>query len=315
MWDATLNKAKHGKIPQKAAELWGADKESVKLIYTGMNLVYSMKCHSKIKYLCITHPLIRSRAELAAAIHYQEYLFATGAPVCPPVKSRRGEYLEEVSDFETTFLANVNDAVQGEFIHSELDQQKMFETWGKSLAHLHRAAKSYHPGDAHQFLYWRDLWEEIGRFATNEDSIIKYEFAAIDEWLNQLTQNQHDFGLTLGEYRSGNILYDGQRVHIIDIDEPVYHWYFADVARSFLDLNVEKHDHWKEKAMWFLDGYYTIAPYEDSNFQSLPWFIRMKNLDAYLWLKNNPAVNNDVFNNIHLGELREKIQNPLLTWD
>ena len=315
MWDATLNKAKHGTIPQKAAECWGADSDSLKLIYSGMNLVFKMKCQSKIKYLRITHPLIKSRRELASVIDYQLYLFERGAPICQPIKSKRDHLIEEVSDDETTFLAYVNDAVQGEAIHSEHNEKKVFETWGKSLAHLHRAAKNYQPGDTHQFLYWRDLWEEAGRFAAHEDNIIQYEYNAIDEWFNQLTQNQHDFGLTHGDYRSGNVLYDGHRVHIIDVDEPVYHWYFADVARPFLDLSDGKFDQWKEKAMWFLDGYYTIMPFEENNIHYLPWFIRMKNMDLYLWMKNNPAENNNTFSHIRLAELREKIQHPLLKWE
>jgi Ser/Thr protein kinase RdoA (MazF antagonist) len=314
MWDATLNQAKQGTILKKAAELWDADFHSVKLIHSGMNLIFKMKCQSKMKYLQITHPLIKSRMEVAAAIDYQQHLFATGAPICQPIKSKRGHLIEEISDAENTFLACVNHGVQGEAIHSEHNEKQIFETWGKSLAHLHRAAKSYHPQDTHQFLYWRDLWEEVGRFAAHEDKIIRYEYDVIDEWFNQLNQNQHDFGLTHGDYRSENVIYDGQRVHILGVDEPVYHWYFADVARPFLDFS-EKYDSWKEKATWFLDGYYTIVPFDENNIRYLPWFIRMKNMDMYLWMKNNPAANNDAFINIRLAELREKIENPLLSWD
>lgn len=315
MWDATLNKAKQGKILQHAAELWDADIDSVKLIHSGMYLVFQMKCQSKKKYLRITHPLIRSRMELAAAIDYQLYLFESGAPICQPIKSKRDHYIEEVSNDETTFLAYVTDAVQGEAIHSKHNEKQVFETWGKSLAHLHRAAKSYHPEDTHPFLSWRDLWEELGRFAAHEDKVIRYEYDVIDEWLNQLTQNQHDFGLTHGDYSSGNVIYDGHRVHILGVDEPVYHWYFADVARPFLDFNDEKYDNWKEKTIWFLDGYYTIVPFEENNIQYLPWFIRMKNLDIYLWMKNNPAATNNTFSHVRLAELREKIEKPLLTME
>jgi len=315
MWDATLNQAKQGKIPEMAAELWGADPTSVSLVHSGNHLVFRMKCHSKTRYLKITHPLKKSRKELAAAIDYQRYVFETGAPVCQPVKSVRGCDVEEISHWDNTFLVYANDEVQGDAIHFEHREKCVYESWGKSLAHLHRAAKNYHPDKQHQFLYWHDLWEEVGRFAASENEIIQQEYAAIDEWLGHLSKDQHDFGLTHGNHCAGKAFYDGREANIITSDEPVYHWYFADMARPFLDLCPEKFDQWKEKAVWFLDGYYTILPFADDKMHYLPWFVRMKNIDVYLWMKKLPEAGNHGFRNVRLAELEAKIQKPLQTWD
>lgn len=300
-------------LAQLAARLWNADQDSVKLVSSGVNLVYRMTCHfQKNKYLRITHPMLRSHMELVAAIDYQHYLFENGAPICEPVKSRHGNYIEEVTQDGDTFLAHVNEEVQGEVIHFNHSDKQVYQAWGKALAHLHRAAKSYQPGEKYRFLDWQDLWEEAGRNVQAENEVIQQEYEEIDDWLSSMTKNQHDFGLTHGDHRSGNVLFDGRLVHIIDFDEPVSHWYWADMARPFLDLNTRKFHKWKEKAAWFLEGYGTILPFEDEIINYLPWFIRMKNVDIYLWMKNNLSAPG--FRYDRLDEIRDNICNPLITW-
>lgn len=309
MW---IDKAKQAKIPEKAGKLWGADIDFIKLVHSGRNQVFKMKCGTKVRYLHITWSLFKSREELAAAIDYQRYLFETGAHVCQPVKSLNDHYVEKISWQGDTFYAYANDEVEGDAIHFDLNDNQAYEAWGKSLAHLHRVAKSYRPAEIHQFLYWHDLWDEVKRLAADENEIIKQEVTDIDAWFGNLDITPHHFGLTHGDHRTGNVFYDGNRVHIIDFEEAVHHWYFADMARPFLELSNAEFEEWREKAMCFLDGYYTIMPYEQKIMHYLPWFMRMKNLELYLWRKNLPA---NSLANIHLAEMWENIQRPLLSWE
>jgi len=39
------------------------------------------------------------------------------------------------------------------------------------------------------------------------------------------------------------------------------------------------------KGEMVFDGYYTILPFDDEQVNHLAWFVRMKNLDRYLWMK------------------------------
>lgn len=315
MWDMMLKKIDHELLPQLAGSLWDADLQSIKLINSDMSLVYKFKSHSKCYYLRVTHPVIRSQSELNAAIAYQRHLFDYGAPICEPVKSCNGNYIEEVIHHDDTYLVHVNEEIGGEFIHLNHKDKNPYIAWGKSLAHLHRAAKSYHPDHNHRFLDWRDLWEEVGRNIHNEDDVIKAEYEEIDDWFSVLNKTQYDFGITHGDHRLESVLYDGQQVHIIDFDEPVYHWYWADLARPFLEQNPKKIAKWRKKAAWFLEGYSTILPFEDEKINYLPWFIRMKNMDIYLEMKHNPGVHGGGFGYDRLAELCENISNPLMTWN
>jgi len=307
-----LKQARQGKIAEKAAALWGADPDSLKLISVDNNLLFHMKCESGKYYMRITHPLIHSAEELKAAIHYQHYLFEKEAPICQPIASLHAAFVEIIPHHHSAFLVYVNEAVQGDAIYFDHADQEIYKVWGKALAHLHRAAKSY-PRGRHQFLYWHDLWEETGRFAIHEDEIIQREYQAIDTWVNNLSKNQHDFGLIHGKHQPGKIFYDGEKIHLLDTNEPVYHWFHADIARPFLDLPPEKFDQWKTKAACFLDGYCTIHSFDEEYIQYLPWFIRMKILDEYLRMKNMPALSG--LEMIRLRELRARIRDPLRVWE
>jgi Ser/Thr protein kinase RdoA (MazF antagonist) len=72
--------------------------------------------------------------------------------------------------------------------------------------------------------------------ARREEKRIQDLYQAIDNSFRAFPVNSQNFGLTHGDHRPGNVLYDGKQVHPIDFDEPVYHWYMADIAKPFLDL-------------------------------------------------------------------------------
>ncbi len=311
MWDG-LHQAKQGKIPEKAAELWGADPASLKFVSMDHDVIFRIKTAGKTRYLRITHPLIRSQQELTAAIHFQRYLFATGAPICEPIASLNGHDVEKIRQGKTVWLAYVNEELQGEAIHFEQADKNIYEAWGRSLAHLHRVAKSYHP-DNHQFLYWHDVWEEAGRLAENEDAMIRYEYKAIDDWLSNIDKNQHEFGLIHGNHQRGRVFYDGETVRLLDMHEPVFHWFFADLTRPFLHLSPQRFAQMKEKARWFLDGYSVIQPLAEEKIAYLPWFVRMQNLEQYLWKKNLAVVSG--FENVDLAAMLEEIREPVRSWE
>lgn len=313
MWDQTLKKINHSITPQKAATLWGADPSSVKLVSEGINLVYRFETNNFVKYLRITHEKIRNYTELISAIDFQKHLFQLGVPICQAVESSRHNFVEEVVQDDLTFLAHVCKEVPGQIIHFDYSEQDIYVTWGQSLAKLHLAAKQYRPGPQCQFKNWQDLWEETFGYLKLEDEIIKREFQNIDVWLKTLVQDRENFGLTHGDHRPGNVLYDGIQVYIIDFDEPVYHWFVADIARPFLDLCDKPFNLWRDKFLGFIEGYRKLLPITNNQIKNISWFLRLKNLEIYLWVKNNwqdPVAPGGGSSEAWLAQLRRVIENP-----
>lgn len=287
MWNNQLKHTDHAAIAKQTAILWGAETDSIQIINEGINFVYCFTVAAKNYYLRLIHSSNRSYVDLMAAVDYQRHVYEHGAPVCQPICSQQDLYIETIQYQDHTYLASVVAAVPGTQIHFDYAEDAIYFTWGKALAKLHLAAKSYQPIPHATFKSWQDLWQETAEYVDSEDSIIKNEYAAINHWLTSLTNSKHQLVLTHGDHRVGNVIYDGQQVYIIDFDEPVYHWPSADIARPIIDCLEQSILHCHTKLVNYLAGYQSILATDHELIQYIPWFVRMKILDIYLWTKYN----------------------------
>jgi len=314
MWHQTLKKIDQVSTPAKAASLWNADTNSLKLVNDGINLVYRFESNGIGRYLRITHPSIRSFDELSAAIDYQRFLGSHAVPVCKPILSSTHRYIEQILQKEMVFLAHATDEVPGTLMHFEYTNSEVYKSWGRTLATLHKVAHTYKPVSELSFKTWKDVWAETANSISKEDEALKREYLLIDSWFKQLPKELMDYGLTHGDHRTANILYDSKQVYIIDFDEPVYHWFMADIARPFLELSSTPFSDWQDKFEWFIAGYRSVFPVNEYLLQHINWFVRIKSLDIYLWCKNNwyePDAPGGKPRDVWLEELRHMVLNPL----
>jgi Ser/Thr protein kinase RdoA (MazF antagonist) len=61
--------------------------------------------------------------------------------------------------------------------------------------------------------------------------------------------------VTHGDFRSGNAIWDGTRVTILDFDEPVLAWAEYDVARTLLQDECDPFPNLESHLAHFLEGY------------------------------------------------------------
>ncbi|KTD45143.1 phosphotransferase enzyme family protein [Legionella quateirensis] len=296
-----------------AALKWVDFPENLQLINNQINCVYRFEDQGKGYYLRMTHHEIRSWNELASAIDYQRHLFLENAPICRVIASKNDQFIERVRQDDLSFLAHVCLEVPGTIIDFNDQNQSKYTAWGKSLAELHRAAQSYRPLNR-KFLSWKDLWQETGNYLHNEDKGLQQLYHRIDAQFRQMSSTAHNFGLTHGDHRPGNVLYDGKKVHLIDFDEPVYHWFMADIAKPFLDLCQKPFQEWQHLFHWYLEGYRSVLPIDDPELHHINGFIQMKSLDIYLWCKNNwfePTAPGGKPRELWLKELKHMALTPL----
>lgn len=270
----------------RAAACWVDGPSSLKLINNQINCVYRFEANNQGYYLRITHETIRSQQELLGSIDFQRHLLTHEAPICEAIPSKQGQWLEIIPQGELQFLVHVCLEVPGEIMHFDHVETTTYVQWGQALARLHQASKSYNPGNNH-FLTGEDLWQETRDYAMlDTDPEIQTIFHRIDDWFS--TKQHTDFyGLTHGDHRPGNVLYDGKKIYLIDFDEPVYYSFLADIALPFLDLYGKPFKSWKTKLDGFIEGYRRILPIPDDELNQLHWFTQMKSLNIYLWCKNN----------------------------
>lgn len=220
-WEATLKKITD-QTALKAASLWVNKPVHLKLINNQINCVYRFEEKGQGYYLRVTHEQIRTFVQLKAALDFQRHLFMNKAPVCPAVTSKVNRLVETVNQDELNFLAHVCLEVPGSIMDFEHTEQEAYFEWGKALALLHQASRSYQPKE-HVFMSWQSLWRETTEYAIKENQEIQALCQEIGAWFQTYTATPLNFGLTHGDHRPGNVLYDGNRIRIIDFDEPVYH--------------------------------------------------------------------------------------------
>ena len=284
-WENTLKKITP-ETALTAASLWIDKPANLKLINNQINCVYRFEFKEHGYYLRLTHEKIRTRAELEGAIDYQQHLFHHHAPICHPIPAQSGKLIEVVKQNDLEFFAHVCREVPGTSITFDYTNKEPYFAWGRSLAQLHSASQSYQP-NAHQFLTWKDLLQETKEFAQQEPKEIREIYNRIEAWFNQNPVSELTYGLTHGDHRTGNVLYDGRQVHLIDFDEPVFHWFMADIARPCLELCTQPQASWKPLFDWYIEGYRSIQPLSDHDLKTINWYIQMKSLDIYLWCKNS----------------------------
>lgn len=269
---------------QEIAALWDADPGSVRLVNDRINIVYRFEVGGRGMFLKVCAAANRSMLEQRTAAEYLRHLAKNGADVCAPVLSRDGRLIEEYRWDDDIFLAWVTDEAVGRVISLDGPSIAEFRAWGVALARMHRAAESYVPSPELSYLTWQDLWQQTHDGMDPEDSEPVWdEYERLTPWLASLPETADVYGLTHTDIRTENAMWDGERVRIIDFDEPVYHWYASDVMRPFLEfaqLSAERFDPLFDA---FLAGYREVRAFPDRWVEELPRFARMKNLGFYWW--------------------------------
>src|SRR4051794_30249848 len=117
MWNEVLKRIDKVETPKNAVKQWGGAAASIHLVNEGINLVYSFEQNRQVDYLRLTHATLRSEDELQAAIAYQRHLFEYSVPICEPILSLNGLWVEHIQQGSELFLAHVCREVPGQPIH------------------------------------------------------------------------------------------------------------------------------------------------------------------------------------------------------
>ena len=285
VWNQTLSTLTQETIAA-AVIRWNGDIKTIQLASQGINVVYRFQKSGKAFYIRITHPSLRKWSELEAAMAFQQYLAEKSVAVCKPVLSKHDRWIERILQQDTELLAQVCEGVLGQPITFDLDNDAIYETWGKNLAKLHQAARAYEPGQ-HVYTDWQASIEELQGYAQKEPYLVRQELKTVAEFLTYYPRDLRNYGLTHGDHRKGNVLTDGKVVNIIDFDLPRLCWFIEDIIRPFFSAIAEESTHWQSKLKPYLKGYESITKLTQQDKKAMPWFIRLKALEIYLWTKYN----------------------------
>ena len=302
-WGETLSRLEP-ETAARAAAFWNADAGSLEFVSQSANAVYKFSSDGEICFLRLVAHELRDHEFLAAGLDFLNHAWLAGAFVCQPLLSSRGCFIEDVLQSDDVFLATVTAGVAGKTLgevsesnrlkNAVNDAQKMLlepnhvQAWGHALATLHAASESYQPVPVRlssgmvQFPESFSLikfWTNI-KAVCSSDPDLQRVHAELGTWLESLPTSE--MIVTHGDFRSGNAIWDGGRVTILDFDEPVLAWAEYDVARTLLQDECDPFPNLELHFKNFLEGYEgaRALPHVQSRISN---FVRVRALLMHAW--------------------------------
>jgi Ser/Thr protein kinase RdoA (MazF antagonist) len=311
-WSETLSRLEP-ETAARAAAFWNADVGSLEFVSISANAVYKFLVNGEVRFLRLVHHELREHAFLAAGLDFLNHAWLAGAFVYQPLLSSRGCFIEDVLQADDVFLATVTAGVAGQTLgeisesvrleNAVNDTQDMLlepvqvQAWGQALGTLHAASESYQPVPVRlssgmvQFpesFSLQKFWANI-KTVCSSDPDLEHVHAELGTWLETLPISE--MIVTHGDFRSGNAIWDGTRVTILDFDEPVLAWAEYDVARTLLQDECDPFPNLEQHLAHFLEGYERARALP--NVQSrISNFVRVRALLMLAWsLEDSSWVN------------------------
>ncbi len=269
------------------AERWGVDAATIQHIGDFGNSVYGCQLDGRSVILRLTDPKDRSQPINQAELDFLAHLGRCGVQVSLPIPSRRGSLIEAGSVDDETLLASMFEYAPGVQVTPESPywHEAFFREWGRTLAHIHQAARAYEPpSDARRWQWMdEDLIANARRYIPASDSASLRELDTVMEHISRLPTNRDSYGLTHADFSYRNFHYDPHSgITAFDFGNCCYHWFISDIAIALSTLRHYPSSERDQYRAWLLAGYRDVFPIDPFLFTQLNWFIRLRILYVYL---------------------------------
>ena len=279
-WHIKRDSFDHRLVPALLRELWDGDPVSLRLIGQDYNIVFRFEIDGRGRYLRICHPALHPLPKARAVMRFLRFLAAEQVPVGQPVPSVNGEYIVVL---EGGYFAAAQIEAPGTDMEQHLLDISVYQAWGQSLGQLHAASRRYQPDLSIDYAFpsVQQFWRNIKPTVRTQSSELQRVYAELTDTMHSLPS--HDYGLTHGDYRPGNVIWDGTTARAIDFDEPNYHWYIADVCRALMELYDQPLAVRRRHREEFMRGYLSQHQIDEWWVTQLPYFAQHRALLMYAW--------------------------------
>ena len=230
--------------------------KSLSYVRSSANHIFKFLQDGQIVYLRLAHERERGKAVIEAELDFILHCSAHGLAVARPVLSTSGTYIEEIVSQGELYYAVVFEGLPGAQYEIEDLDESMYRVWGNALGRLHQASRSFPPHPAR--LTWQDEIQSLLTTLPPEEHTLAQVLESGLIWLKDLPGQE--VGFIHGDFELDNLVWDGERVQILDFDAGTYTCYAADIAIALQDLYVDGTIDHRQELEWFLNGYADVCP-------------------------------------------------------
>lgn len=150
---------------------------------------------------------------------------------------------------------------------------------------------------------WGRFWEHTVLTKAEKSLLLRARQKTRDA-LSAYAAGADNFGLIHADLHSGNIVYNGQDLALIDFDDSAYGWYMYDIATVLVEDSFAPHFDALRAAV--LDGYREHRPLADEDVDMLPTFLLIRGMSIIGWFhQRDEHDGSDHFNEMKEAVLEE----------
>ena len=271
------------KIAKDALPLWGLAGARITLAAARENAVYRVD-HPNGRFALRLHRRgYRTDGQLAAELDWMAMLAKAGISVPAPLISTKGRYLHIVGGTQIDVLHWLNGQTFAQALPaaSPNNQLSLFNRLGRAMARMHlsndnwsAAAQCDRPswnaaGLVGDRPLWDRFWDNPSLTSTQKHLMVtfrRHAQAALEQDAGRL-----DYGLIHADLVPGNILCDGDTLHMIDFDDGGFGYRLFEVATALLKhMGDPAYPDWQDA---LITGYTAERPLDTTQ---LPLFMALR---------------------------------------
>jgi len=217
-------------IPKIIEKIYPIDRASLREIGGYQNRVFEFTHNNKQFILRVTPAEHRTRQQIEAELEMIHKLKEEGIPVANSVTLPGAAPVEKVELEGNTYFLCVFEKAPGKTWIEEPQNENTFLEAGRVLGKIH--TKNEKLTEKLERPSWREnhYLRNACKFIPAEKSWVIEKMENHLEKMDKLPKTKNNFGLVHGDYNFANMLYDDNRVTIIDFDEAEYNWFIYDLA-------------------------------------------------------------------------------------
>ena len=291
-----------------ACVFWDLDPIDIDVLSHTENVVCRIRLSSSQVVMRLHRPGYNDLRELNSEVQWVQSLAATGLPVPTALQTQTGDYYCSVDighgDSREQRIVGVIEWVDGAPLGTPLtntsqDVVPHYETIGALAAEIRCHANLWEPPEDFRRRRWdldgllgeEPLW---GRFweapplTDNQRIVFSEARKVLRDRLGELSTGPDRFGLIHSDLHLGNIMRNGDKLTIIDIDDAGYGWFAHEIAVA---LHPSVGEPWFDLARKaFIGGYSSICEIDDDETRSIDFFLAVRSLMIVGWLNARPEL-------------------------
>jgi Ser/Thr protein kinase RdoA (MazF antagonist) len=283
-------------VMQRAFELWSIPAASLSLIRDYENFVYNVVIDRRPAILRVTYAGHRDLDALVAEIDFIHALGRNRIPICQPIASVQGAWVERLSEHFNACCFVFASGRKVSWKDPLVWHERTFVAWGRMLGRLHCVSERSPQSSGPRRHRWDQDDINTGHYLPASDSDIAQRQSTLIEKLRRKPTDPHHFGLIHADLHQGNFFSSEQgELAIFDFDDSCYHWFNFDLSIVFYHLPAGEAESpplpsRPQIIKHVLDGYREIRPLPDGFLDDIHSFLLLRDMQMYQMLfKKNAA--------------------------